>query len=61
MSGHYAYHLFAVVCVREANANGLLEEEDIGMVIPRILEALSRVGASDSAGTCNTYLLIICK
>ena len=47
------YHLLAVFRVRKADADWLVNEEDVGVVVPGIFEALSRVpGRGHSAWAC---------
>lgn len=43
------YHFLPKVCIRETDSNGLVYEEDIRMVVPRMIKSLGGVRASDSA------------
>lgn len=44
-----AYHFLSIVCVGETNTDGLVYEEDVGMLVPRLFKALGGVRTSDPA------------
>ena len=43
------YHFLAIVCIGEPDANWLVDEENIRVVVPCLLEALSSIFARHSA------------
>lgn len=50
-SDEIAHYLLPIIRIRETDADGLVNEEHVGIVVPGVLETFRSVRACHSAGT----------